>query len=211
MRFSTAGGLRLSIICCVGLNAAWLSAAEKTFSFKDPKGVNAMSFTLDSTVEPIMGLAKSVSGELTFDPDQPAALRGTLTVDASSLHCSNARMTDVLHGADWLGVADHPKVEFIIKEVSEVKPTRERGWELTVAGEFTLKNTTKPLTIKVKADYLPDKAGSRMRGAEGDLLVLRTSFQIKRTDFGIKPDQNTDVVSDEIDIRASIVGMTPRK
>lgn len=85
---------------------------------------------------------------------------------------------------------------------------RENAWELTLVGEFTCKGQTRPVTIKARADYLPGKAGSRLRGAEGDLLVLRAAFEIKRTDFGIKPDQSTDVVADEIQIRASIVGMS---
>lgn len=199
---------RVSLVVASIHVAAAAVAAEKTFDFKDPKGVNAMTFELDSVLEPIMGLAKGISGEVRLDPANPKATRGRIAVDASSVVCSNQRMTEVLHGGDWLNVAEHGKIEFVIKDVAEVRAIRENAWELTLVGDFMCKGQTRPVTIKAKADYLPGKAGSRLRGAEGDLLVLRAAFEVKRTDFGIKLDQSTDVVADVIQIRASIVGMS---
>ena len=46
---------------------------------------------------------------------------------------------------------------------------------------------------------------------QGDLLVIRTNFQINRSDFGIKPGENLDKVSEAIDISLSIAGAAPKK
>jgi hypothetical protein len=41
-------------------------------------------------------------------------------------------------------------------------------------------------------------------------LVIRASFSIKRTDFGIMPGQVEDKVSDAIELTLSIAGASPR-
>ena len=53
--------------------AGTLASAPQTFDFKDPKGVNAIQFHLDSVLEPISGTASGISGTVTFDPANPAA------------------------------------------------------------------------------------------------------------------------------------------
>jgi polyisoprenoid-binding protein YceI len=58
---------------------------------------------------------------------------------------------------------------------------------------------------------LPDKLGARTGGKmEGDLLVIRTEFTIKRTDYGINPGAPTDKVSDEVVIKLAIAGASPK-
>jgi polyisoprenoid-binding protein YceI len=45
---------------------------------------------------------------------------------------------------------------------------------------------------------------------QGDLLVIRANFAIKRSDFGINPKAPEDKVSDTIDLTLSIAGAAPR-
>jgi len=82
---------------------------------------------------------------------------------------------------------------------------------MTVVGDFQCKGVTKEITVPVSVTFLPRKAGDRMRGAEGDLLVVRTEFTIDRSDFGIKPDMGPDTVAKDIEVRASIVGYSTKK
>jgi polyisoprenoid-binding protein YceI len=44
---------------------------------------------------------------------------------------------------------------------------------------------------------------------EGDLLVLRSTFTINRSDYGIKPGQNSDKVAEEVELRLAIAGAAP--
>jgi len=206
----TTGGVLIGFLGLVPVVPASFGAAAE-FDFKDPKGVNSIAFILDSTLEPIMGVASGVSGTVSFDPAQPKSTAGTITVEASSLHIANKGMKDSLQGTDWLDAKKHPQIEFKVKAVKAAKKEGDNTWELQVVGDFTCKGVTKTITVPVKAHYLKDKMSSRSQKKEGDLLVLRSKFNIKRKDFNIKADMGNDVVAEEIQLHVSIVGGSPKK
>jgi len=183
--------------------------AAKEFDFKDPKGVNAISFVLDSLLEPIMGLASGISGKVTFDPAKPEATTGKIVIATDSLHIEHQGMEQTLHGPDWIDVKSYPEMSFTFRKVADVKTTASGAIEMNVTGDFTLKGITKEITIPVRATHLAGRLGDRMHRGAGDLLVLRARFTINRKDFNIKPDSSDEVVADEIEIRASIVGLAP--
>lgn len=194
-------------VCCVERSPA----SEKEFDFKDPKGVNTISFVLDSAIEPIMGVAQGISGKVKFDPADPKSLSGSISVKASEIHCANAGMTRVLHSEDWLDVKKYANVEFTFKQVREVESASDGVFKMTVVGDFTCRGVTKEITVEVQATYLPKMMAKRMRGKEGDLLVLRSRFVIHRSDFGIKPEYGPQSVAEDIELRISLVGGAPKK
>ena len=203
--------LRLFVVLSVFVAAGSVRAAGTEFDFKDPKGVNSISFTLDSLLEPFAGVASGISGKVTFDPTDLKAMKGTITVETKSLHLENKGMKETLHGPDWLDVANNPKIDFTIKKVTDYKSAGDNVFDLTVVGDMTCKGVSKELTVPVKATYLADKLGERSSKLTGDLLVLRSSFNMSRKDFGIKPDVPDKVVAEEIQLRVSIAGASPKK
>jgi polyisoprenoid-binding protein YceI len=200
--------LALSIFLQVANHA---HAASQDFDFKDPKGVNSISFLLDSPLEPILGLTAGITGTIKFDETDPKSTVGKIEIDGKSLHIENKGMKDTLHGPDWLDVAKNPKIEFAFKQVKDAKTVEPNVFELSVVGELTCKGIKKEITVPVRASFLPNKLGERMRDAKGDLLVLRSKFTIKRKDFDIKPTMGNDVVSEDIQVTVSIVGASPKK
>jgi len=62
----------------------------------------------------------------------------------------------------------------------------------------------------VKLTYLKDKLKARTPGTEGDLLVIRSNFTIKRGDFGINKGVFEDKVSDDIELTLSLAGAAPK-
>ena len=185
-------------------------AGVKEFDFADPKGVNAMSISLNSELEPIIGSASGISGTLRFDPDNPKSLHGTISVVAKEIQTTNQRMTKVLHSVDWINVEDYPMVEFNIRSAQDVSKKGDTRFELLVSGEFTLKGVTKKIQAPITISYLPGKLSSRQEGKEGDLLVIRSEFSINRKDFDIKPDMGIATVANKIDIKVGIVGISPK-
>ncbi|MES2706883.1 MAG: YceI family protein [Verrucomicrobiota bacterium] len=187
-----------------------VSAAEQTFDFKDPKGVNHASFVLDAPLEAIGGNANGVSGTLTIDPAKPEATKGSIVVDAKTLSVENAMMKTHMLGADWMDVEKNPTITFTVGSLSDVKKTGDTV-TATVNGKFSLKGVEKEISVPAKVTLLPDKLGARTGGKlKGDLLVVRTEFTIKRSDYGINPKAPTDKVSDEIKVTLAIAGSSPK-
>jgi len=192
----------------VGLAGA-VHAAPLTFDFKDPKGVNNAVFKLDAPLEAINGSASGISGTVSFDPDNPAATTGQIVVAADSLHVPNPVMKGHLHGAQWMDVAQHPEIRFVLRELKNVRATGDTTLA-DAAGTLTLKGVAREMTVPVRLTYLKDKLGLRVPNLKGDLLVIRANFTIRRSDFGINPAAPQEKVADAIDITLSIAGAAPR-
>ncbi len=184
-------------------------AGPQTFDFKDPKGVNNAVFKLDATLESINGSANGISGTIIFDPENPAATKGRIVVATASLHVPNPMMKQHLHSALWLDVAKYPEIVFETLELKNVKTTGDTT-TADVAGKFTVKGVTQTITAPAKLTYLKDKLGQRVPNQKGDLIVIRATFTIKRTDYGINPSAPQDKVADEINLTLSIAGAAPR-
>jgi polyisoprenoid-binding protein YceI len=189
--------------------ASTLTAAPITFDFKDPKGVNNATFKTDAPLEAINGSANGISGAVTFDPDKPESVKGKIVVATESMHVGNPMMKEHLHSDKWMDVTKYPEITFETVSVKNAK-TQANVTTADVTGKLTIKGTTKEVTVPVKMTYLKDKLKARFPKLEGDLLVLRANFAIKRTDYGIQPGQMEEKVNDEIELSLSIAGMAPK-
>jgi polyisoprenoid-binding protein YceI len=184
-------------------------ASPQTFDFKDPKGVNNAVFKLDAVLEAIQGSANGISGTVTFDPENPSAAKGRIVVTAASLHVPNPLMKEHMQGKDWMDVATYPEITFETREFKNVKVAGD-ATTADAVGTLTIKGVAKEVTAPVKLTYLKDKLGQRVPNMKGDLLVIRTTFTIKRSDFGISPSAPEDKVSNEIELALSIAGAAAR-
>jgi polyisoprenoid-binding protein YceI len=200
---------KLILGSCIAALCLGAVAAPKSFDFKDPKGVNNVVFELDAPLEAISGSASGISGKIDFDPQDPSSLKGKIVVAANSMHVGNPMMKEHMHGDKWMDVAKHPELTFEITGVKNHK-TANNVTTADVTGKLTVKGTTKEVTVPATLTYLPDKLKARGGRQDGDLLVVRANFNIKRSDFGINAGQNEDKVSDQIQLRLSIAGASPK-
>lgn len=184
-------------------------AAPLTFDFKDPKGVNNAVFKLDAPLEAINGSANGITGTVIFDPQDPAATQGKIVVAAASLQVPNPMMNTHLHGPQWMDVTAHPEIAFAVKQLSHVKTDGDKT-SADVTGTLTLKGVSREITVPVTFNYLQDKLGQRVPNLQGDLLVIRANFTVKRSDFGINPQAPEDKVANDIALTLSIAGASPR-
>jgi polyisoprenoid-binding protein YceI len=183
-------------------------AAPIQFDFKDPKGVNNVVFKTDAPLESINGTASGITGTVTFDPEQPGSTKGKIVVASKSLHVGNATMKEHLHGENWMNVEKFPEMTFELNSLKNVK-TDGNATSADATGKMTVKGVTKDITVPVKLTYLKDKLKARS-GKDGDLLVVRSNFSIKRSDYGINAAKFEDKVSNEIELSLSVAGTAPR-
>jgi polyisoprenoid-binding protein YceI len=184
-------------------------AAPQTFDFKDPKGINNAGFKLDAPLEAINGSASGISGTVTFDPENPGVTKGKIIVATGSLMLPNPMQKQHMLSDKWLDAAKYPEITFETKEFKNVQTAGDTT-TADVTGTFTLKGVSKELTAPVKLTWLKDKLGQRVPNQKGDLLVIRASFTIRRSDFNIMPGQFEDKVSNAIELSLSIAGASPK-
>ena len=184
-------------------------AAPQDFDFKDPKGVNNVVFKTDAPLESINGTASGISGTVSFDPENQGAVKGKIVVESTSLHVPNPMMKEHLHSDKWLDTAKYPQITFETLSSENVK-TSGNVTTADVTGTLTIKGVSKKVTIPVKMTYLKDKLKDRFPNLKGDLLVLRSNFTIKRSDFGINKGSYEEKVSDDIELNLSLAGQAPR-
>ena len=196
------------LLATVGISAAAIAAPE-SFDFKDAKGINNAGFKLDAPLESINGTASGISGTVSFDPENPTATTGKIVVAADSLTLPNTMQQGHMRGSQWMDTAKFPEIIFEAKALKNVKTDGDTT-TADVAGTFTCKGVAKEMTIPVKLTYLKDKLSARSPNLKGDLLVIRSSFTIKRSDFNINAGQMTDKVSEEIALTLSIAGASAK-
>lgn len=202
-----------SALLVVASGAYAIQRTKLSFDFKDPKGVNSVSFLLDSMFEPIAGMATGIEGNVQFDPADPAATRGTVTVDVASMKVANPKMSEHMMGKDWMDAANHPKITFAIVGVQNLRNTgtaEKPVYSATVVGDFTMKGVTRRVTAPVTVSYFKDGLGNRVGNLMGDLMVVRTKFSINRKDFGVDGKTPEEIVSNKVDISFSIAAGSPR-
>jgi len=201
--------IKSSLVSLLAASALAFSAkaAPISFDFKDPKGVNNVQFHLDAPLESISGSATGVTGTVSFDPANPAGTTGKIILSSKSLTVGNPLMQEHLLGADWINAAGFPEITFVVSSFSKVQTKGDRT-DAQVTGVLTIKGVSKEVTVPVSLTYLPGKLGARLGKADlkGDLLVLRASFSVNRSDYGIMAGKATDKVSENVDLTLSLAG-----
>ena len=201
--------MKICVSLALGLASFTALAEPLSFDFKDPKGINNANFKVDAPLEAINGNSTGISGKVTFDPADPSRTKGKIVVASSSLRLPNPMQQQHMLSDKWLDAAKYPEISFEAKSLKNVKTEGD----ITTAdadGVFSLKGQSKEMTVPIKLTYLKDKLGARMPRMQGDLLVIRSTFTIKRADFGIMPGQMEDKVSDAIELSLSIAGSAPK-
>lgn len=176
----------LVLMACFSI-ATW--AGEKTFTLTNvAKYRNYAQFTSTAPLETIVGTADGLSGEFSLDLDQFQRASGIITVAVQSMKTGNATRDRHMYGSEWLDAERYPTISFRLKRIDN--PTIERNAERTIvkaiaAGDFTLHGVTKELMAAVTITYL-ERSDKTRSIAEGDLVLVQTSFTVSLNQFGIK-------------------------
>ena len=155
-------------------------------------------------LEPIYGNAAGITGNVTFDPKAPEKTTGKVILNTSSLHVANKLMKEHMHGDGWMNVNLFPAITFTLEKLTDVKKQGD-NYIGNAVGKMSILKASKEISVPVTLTFLKGRLAERNR-VEGDLLVVRSKFVVKRDDYGINPGQKLLKVANDIEIRVGIAG-----
>ena len=151
----------------------------------------------------MVGRTNKVTGSISGDIDKRNGT-GKIVVDLASLNSGIDLRDQHMRSEGWLNVAKYPTATF---ETTSVKYSG--GNNFNVTGKFSLHGVTNTIKTTAVIKYLPESAVTKRNHFDGDVIQVKTKFEIKLSDYGVKiPDMAKDKVSNNIKISVSVVGTT---
>jgi polyisoprenoid-binding protein YceI len=173
----------------LALSCACAQAAE--YRRVDPAGSH-IRFTSRQMGVPVDGAFHKFDASLAFDPEAPAAAKGQLRIDLSSVDTGIREVNEEVVGAQWFDVRRHPDARFEMRQIQS-----QGAGRFQVSGVLSLKGASQPLVLNA----VLKASGNRNQA------VMEGSFVIKRLDFGIGGGAWGDVrvVANEVTVQFHLV------
>lgn len=147
-------------------------------------------------VSTVRGRFKAFSGEIQADEANPAASSVTAAIDVASIDTGVEQRDDHLRSDDFFNAAQYPQITFRSTAIEQ------RGDEWKLAGELTIRDVTRPVSLDVEFEG---------RGADpwgGERAGFTATTKINRKDFGVNWNGVIEaggvVVSDQVKITLNI-------
>lgn len=174
-------------------------AQETVFRIGGRASQQLASVESETDFETFTGRTDKVSGTIRFDPAKRTG-SGRIEVDVAAIDTGIALRNEHMLAANWMDAAKFPKITFETTKVEHVQGDRYR-----VTGNFTMRGVTKPITVEATVRHLPESQATRGAGFRGDVLQVRTSFNVKISEYGVRiPAQAASKVADTVKISISV-------
>ncbi len=160
---------------------AWLAAVAAGFAASAARGE---SYAVDPVHSSVLfrikhmgtsyawGRFNGISGTMSLEDNQPAL---DVKIKADSIDTANALRDNHLKGPDFFNVKQFPTIAF---RGTRVRKVGDATYEID--GTLNLHGTEKPLSVKL------EKTGTGKNQKGGTIAGFETTFEIKRSDFGMK-------------------------
>ncbi len=168
----------VSLIAAVALTVSVALASVQSFKIAGDRNLATVESV--TSVENFTGRTNKVSGEIRFDP-QARTGGGVIIVDAMSISTGIGGRDANMRSANYMNFVQHPEIRF---ETTSVK--HKSGDEYEVTGRMSMSGKTVTLTVPATVRFLEASNATRELGLNGDVVNLRTRFEIKLSDFGVE-------------------------
>ena len=145
----------------------------KTYQI-DPAHSTASFSIKHMMIAKVHGGFEKLSGNLSFDPENPAKSSVEATIETASINTREPQRDAHLRSPDFFDVEKYPSISF-----KSTKVDGEVG-DLKVTGDLTIHGVTKQVVLDVEgpSEELKDPWGNTKIGVSG-------TTKIKRKDFGL--------------------------
>ncbi len=146
----------------------------------------------------IRGGFSGVTGDVVFDPANPANSKVNASIDANTLLTHDPKRDAHVKGADFLDTAQYPSITFVSTKVT---PDGKDQWK--VAGDLTMHGVTKPVTLEVETSpaEAKDPWGNLRSGASATATIKRSDFGLT---FNAPLETGGVMLSDDLHIHLDI-------
>lgn len=127
----------------------------------------------------VRGQIFGVTGEIEYDPQNPAAAQFHGKLDVDTLNTGVEMRDGHLKSADFFDVANHPQIEFVSKDVNMSSDN-----QADVTGDLTIRGTTLPTNLKVAFLGVTEKF--EQDGSSHNVAAFTITAKLNRQDFGLK-------------------------
>ena len=188
----------------VGLTSI-ASAQARTFEIRNDGG-SRIQFISDAPLETITGVSSHVTGNITVNPNDLAATRGTVAVQVASIRTGIDLRDEHLRADNWLNAQAHPNATFEITRVEGA--TRLQPNELTrvrIHGRFSIHGVTHDIVANARVRLIPLNDELRAARITGDVIRAQASFNVQLTDYNVSVPLPVRLkVSNEIRVNVTI-------
>lgn len=146
-----------------------MSAELATAQWRPVDLGSEIKFTISNFGFNVDGSFKGLEGSIDFDPQNAAAGRFDVSIDAASVNTDNSLRDSHLRNDGYFDVREYPRIRLLSTRIA---PTGTAG-TFQFTGQLTIRNITKEITFPFTVS--PVSSGLNFRG----------SFMIKRKDFGV--------------------------
>ncbi len=150
-----------------------LSSAAETYVI-DPVH-SSVAFSIRHFVSKVPGKFNQFSGAIVYDRENLAACSVEATIQIASIDTANQKRDDHLRNADFFDAAKYTTMKF-----------KSTSWKKTgfntydVAGDLTLKDVTKSVTLKVTSlGFGPGMGGAQLSGWEATTKINKRDYSMK--------------------------------
>lgn len=197
------------------LFASLVQAEMNTFNFATGGERNVVKYESDAPIENIIGITGKASGEITIDPmNLSEKISGQVTVDVASFS-SGIELRDEHFRKNYLHTEKFPTAAFTFRKIvksnkKEVK--KGEAAKVVILGTLDMHGIEKEMEIETTITYLNAIKELESYGYKGDLIVVKSDFNVKLADFGIeRPEFLMLKLADEINVDVVVTGGTESK
>ena len=128
-------------------------------------------------VSKVRGSFTDVAGTIVIGED-PAKSTAEATISAASINTANADRDAHLRSPDFLDAEHYPTLTFRSQDI-----LKQSGAEFELAGELTIRQVTKPVTLEVEFEGVAQSPWGQ------EVIGFTVTTEIDREDFGITWNQ----------------------
>ncbi len=150
----------------------------------------------------VNGVFRSFAGSFTYDPDDPASSRVSVTIDTASLDTGVERRDTHLRSADFFKVDTYPKMTFESTSVRVIDAEH-----LEIEGDLTIRSTTRKVVMATEFLGMAPRRGGQTSAFEATLTVNRHDYGLVWNNLM----EGLQVVGDDVKITIQVEANTPRQ